>query len=346
LFEWIPAANVFTPGEPYEYKLLDDRLGILLFNPAGYNFQEVRPGRRVPLVARVNYDVFDWRIIRDEFRVPGALPYQARLQIGNLKVKNGSQRADLRTYTGLDIPVADGSGGVETRDILLLDMETGGLYTKNSYQPDQSLGLITFVDTDAGTPGLQAQVILPGQSVPTVVPNAEGRAIRALYQANGEWSVQVLMAPSLYTVTYAQPSVAQYYVGGSGPVGGNPTRIYFPLVDVGRKIVIGQIYYRDGGGILRSMQDQDFVIQNSPGDPLGPYVDITSVDPAAANLDFTGYGYAVRRVKGASVAVRVLWNPTFWTLGTDPADNNRRFDRWSQDWKRTVVETFLQRGEN
>lgn len=346
LFERIPAANIFTPGEPYEYKLLDDRLGVLLFNPAGHTFLEVRPGRRVPLVARVNYDVFDWRIIRDEFRIPGAMPLQARLQIGNLKVKDGSMRADLKNYVGLDIPVADGSGGTETRDILLLDMDSGGIYTKNSYVPDQSLGLITFVDTDAGTPGLQLQVILPGQSAPTTVANAEGRAVRALYQANGEWSVQVLVAPSLYTVTYAQPSVAQYYVAGSGPIGGNPTRIYFPSTDVGRKVVIGQIYYRDTLGNLKSMQDQDFVIQNAPGDPLGPYVDISLVDSNAANLDFTAYGYAVRRVKGASVAVRVLWNPSFWSLGQDAAENNLKFERWSQDWRRTVVETFLQRGEN
>jgi hypothetical protein len=334
-----------TQGRPYEYVLLDDRLGVLLFNPAGYNFKELRPGRRIPLVARVNYDVFDWRIIRDEFRIPSTLPLQTRLQIGGIRVKGG-QRVDQAVYAGLDIPVADGSGGTETRDILLLDMETGGIYTKNSFVPDQSLGLLTFVDTDPGTPGLQLQVVLPGQSVPTTVPNAEGRAVRALYQANGEWSVQVLMAPSLYTVTYAQPSVAQYYVGGSGPAGGSTTRIYFPSVDVGRKVVIGQIYYLDGVGNLKSMQDQDFVVQNAPGDPLGPYVDITSVDPSAAVLDFTAYGYAVRRVKGASVAVRVLWNPSFWAIGADPAENNLRFERWSQDWRRTVVETFLQRGEN
>ena len=69
--------------------------------------------------------------------------------------------------------------------------------------------------------------------------------------------------------------------------------------------------------------------------------------PAQSNtIPGTDVGYAVRRVKGASVAVRVLWNPSFWSLGSDPAENNLKFERWSQDWRRTVVETFLQRGEN
>jgi hypothetical protein len=344
LFDRIPAANAFTPNEPYEYKLLDDRLGILLFNPAGHNYKEVRPGRRVPLVARVNYDVFDWRIIRDEFRIPTVLPLQSRLQLGNLKVKGGSIRADSRPYDGLDIVVADGSGGTETRDFLLMDMETGGLYTPDSFTLDKSLGLLTFVDaTPGGT--LQSRLILPGQAVPITVDSG-GRAVRALYQANGEWAVQVLPAPSWFSVTYSQPSVAQYYVGGSSGAGGAPTRIYFPINDIGRKVVIGEIWYRDGGGNLKSLNDQDFVIQNAPLDPLGPYVDIATVDPNAAAFDFAQYGYAVRRVKGASVAVRVLWNPSVFTLIGDQNENNSRFDRWAQDWRRTVVDTFLQRGES
>ena len=60
----------------------------------------------------------------------------------------------------------------------------------------------------------------------------------------------------------------------------------------------------------------------------------------------SAYGYAVRRVKGASVAVRVLWNPAVFQLGTDAAENLERFEVWSRNWRRTTTETFLQRGEN
>ena len=103
---------------------------------------------------------------------------------------------------------------------------------------------------------------------------------------------------------------------------------------------------------MKILRDQDFVIRNTPADPLGPYVDITDVDGTATTLDFYGnpygsaYGYAVRRVKGASVAVRVLWNPSFFSITSDSATNMQALDRWGRDWRRTTVETFLQRGEN
>lgn len=339
---YLPVAT-FTNGQPYEYRVLDARLGVLLFNPAGYDYKERRGNRQIPLVARVNYDVFDWRIIRDEFRITNLAPYQQRLQLGNLKVQ-GNQRPDGQIYSGLDVLVSDGTGGTETRDLLLLDLETGGVYLPDSYRVDKSVGLITCIDVAPGTPGMQMNLVLPGQAAPTTV-NAFGRAVRALYQANLEWSVQVMKAPARFHQTYSPPSTAQYYVGGSGLAGGNVRRIYFPLADVGRKVVIGEIWYRDGGGNLHSMRDQDFVIQNAPLDPFGPYIDISNVDPNAASFDFATYGYAVRRVKGASVAVRVLWNPSFFGLTADTAENQRRFEQWSRDWRRTSVETFLPQGE-
>ena len=115
-FRRLDAADVFT-SSPYEFKLLDARLGTLLFNPAGYNFQEVRPGRRIPLVARVNYDVFDWRIIRDDFRINASYPFQQRLQLSNLMIPS-STRADGKTYAGLDIPVQNGSGGTDRKSVV------------------------------------------------------------------------------------------------------------------------------------------------------------------------------------------------------------------------------------
>ncbi len=354
-FELVAA---FTPNEPYEYRLLDAQLGVILCNPAGYNFQEVRPGRRLPLVAKANYDVFDWRIIRDEFRVASTLPLQQKLQLNNLKVKLG-QSVDGRRYYGLDCEVLPGptpaptdpqepprrDPNKERRDFILLDLETGGVYTMDSFGIDKSTGLISYRDTDTGSPGLQMQLNLPGPPAPPVQVDATGRAVRALYQANGEWAVQVMKAPSLFTITYSAPGVAQYYVGASSVAGGSPTRIYFPVIDLGRTVVIGEIWYQDGGGAVHSLKDQDFVIQNSPADPLGPYIDITSIDPTAVAFNYN-LGYAVRRVKGASVAVRVLWNPNSFSLGADPQDNNVRFARWTQTWKRTLVETFLAKGEN
>jgi hypothetical protein len=50
-------------------------------------------------------------------------------------------------------------------------------------------------------------------------------------------------------------------------------------------------------------------------------------------------------VRGASVIVRTLCNSAAFSLGPDTTDNWEKFVRWSRNWRRTTVETYLQRGE-
>lgn len=336
----------FTPGEPYEYKLLDSNLGVLLFNPAGYNYVETRPnGRRVPLVARASYDVYDWRILREDFRVPSTDPRQQRLILGNLLIQN-HQGVDSRLFPGLGILVQDGAGGTEERDFLIVDLETGGVIAKNSFSVDRSAGTINFIDGDAGTAGLQLNMIYPGDTASTVI-NADGRTMRAMYMAVGDWAVQMLMAPARFFVAYDNPGIAQYYVGTSTAFGGLGTRVYFAPMETGKKVTLGQVWYRDAANNLKSIQDQDFIIRGSSGDPLGrPFVDIRDIDPDATQFDFATYGYAVRDVRGASISVRVLWNPSTFRLGGDSAANLEAYEVWTRTRKRSVVETFLQRSDN
>ncbi|MCO5296465.1 MAG: type II secretion system GspH family protein [Fimbriimonadaceae bacterium] len=347
-FDQLPSGVGFTAGEPYEYKLLDANLGLLLFNPAGATFTERRPGgRSIPLMARVSYDVWDWRILRDEFRVPDLGAAQQKLTLGNLKVL-GNRDVDGLRYGGLGFDVADGAGGVEPRDFVLVDLDTGAVVTQDSYRVDRSLGVVTFLDADGdGTNGIQGRMTLPGAAAATGV-TLGGRNVRALYHAVGEWSVQILKPAALYSVTDAVPvGVGQYYVGQTpdNPVG-LPTRVYFPKMDLGRKVTIAEVWYRDGGGALKLLENVDFVIQGTPPDATGlPYIDIRSVDPGAQTFDYATYGYALRGVRGASVSVRVLHNPSFLSLGGNAADNMASLEQWGRDWRRTETETFLQRGE-
>ncbi|MCC6352101.1 MAG: hypothetical protein KJZ62_06130 [Fimbriimonadaceae bacterium] len=366
LFDRLPVGDAFTL-DPYEYKLLDANLGVLLFNPVGYDY-EVRFGnRREPLKARVNYDVFDWRVIRDEFRIPNTTPYQVKLKLGGLKTA-GDYQADDTRYPGLNVPVPSINGSPQNVDVVLLDVETGGVFlfdpakprdpsppagTVNdylaldpalcSYAVDMSRGFVSLIDYDRSTPGLQLRLMLPGAVSPVTV-NAEGRLVRALYQATGEWAVQVQKAPATFRQTYGGPNVAEYYVGGSNStLGGQVTRIYFPVMDTGKNVTIGEVWYRDSGGTLRALHDENFRIQDTPADPIGPYVDITSVDPSAVGFDWTN-GYAVRNVQGASVEVRVLWNPSAFNLRGNSAQVYEKFILWTRTWRQAKVETFLQRG--
>jgi type II secretory pathway pseudopilin PulG len=328
----------FTPGEPYEYKLLSTRLGLLLFNPAGYDFVERRGNRRVPLQARVNYDVYDWRILREEFRVPDRQNGQYRLAVGNLKI-TGNADADNRTYQGLNL------GLPNNPDFVLQDLDSGGIISPTSYRVDRSLGLITFANPSA------IEVTYVGANDPVTV-DGRNRPVRALYQAVGEWAVQVSKAPSRYRIAFGTPGIGEFYVGTSAdPLipGENTnlsrTRIYFPWSDVGRKVTVAQIWYtRQGDTNPRSMANQDFIITASPADPTGlPYVDIREADSRAQSFDFSRYGYAARVVKGASVTVRVIWNPASFALQNNASENMGRFEQWGRNYRVQRLETYLQR---
>lgn len=338
-------------NDPYEYQLLDETLGLILFNPAGYNYQERRNNnRRIPLTARVNYDVYDWRIIREEFRVPDATPGEQRLKLGNLKTKP-SLGADGKPYPGLNVFVSDELGGTESRDFVLLDLETGGIYSKNSIRIDSSIGLVTFIDADNNNAnGIQAGIVLPGQVAPTVM-TVSGRNVRALYQAVGEWTVQVTKAAARYRGTTGNPGVAEFYAGGSGlfyngvplAAGESLTRIYFPPMDAGKKVTVGEIWYDNGGPEPLCLQNQDFLIKNSPIDAaVGlPYIDIRDQVGSATAINYARYGYGVRGVRGASLSVRVLWNPATFTLSNNEAENLEAFEKWGRNWRRIQTDTFL-----
>lgn len=338
-------------SDPYEFQMLDETLGLILFNPRGYNYVERRAnGRRIPLTARVNYDVYDWRIVRDEFRIADSSPVEQRLKLGNLRVKP-SNGPDGKLWQGLNVTVSDEAGGTENREFLILDLDTGGIFSKTAFTLDGSIGLVTFLDSDANPAnGVQGGIILPGQNAPTQM-TISGRNVRCLYMGVGEWTVQVSKAASTYRGTSGNPGVAEYYAGGAGmfyngaPLapGESLTRIYFAPMEVGKRVTIGEVWYDAGGPEPQCLQNQDFLITNSPIDPnVGlPYIDIREHAPTATAINFTRYNYGVRGVRGASVSVRALWNPASFTLSNDEAANLEEFEKWGRNWRRSQTDSFL-----
>ncbi|MEQ1822694.1 MAG: prepilin-type N-terminal cleavage/methylation domain-containing protein [Fimbriimonadaceae bacterium] len=362
-FDSIRVARLFTEvvafsaggnidDNAYEYRLLDQQLGLLLFHPDGYKYRERRNNRTIPLVARVNYDVLDWRIIKEDFRIADAAMAEHRLRLTNLMHKD-SLKPDQRLHVGLGVNVPDELGGFENRDFILMDVETGGIYSKDSLKVDYSNGSIQIVDQDANPAnGTQAGLIYPGSAAPVTVA-ASGRAVRALYQATGEWAIQVMKPASLYRQSLGVPAAAQFYAGGSrqyqlgAPLvaGESTVRIYFPPMDAGKKVSIGELWYDVGGPEPRRMENQEFTITNSPPDAtVGlPYIDLRTIDPNALSINYARYGYGVRNIKGASITVRVLWNPSTWTLTNDEAVNLENFEVWGRSWRKVQTETMLQK---
>jgi hypothetical protein len=371
LFDQVPLANAFDPRYPYEYKVLGGNLGAILFNPRAYNFRERRGRNRVPLVAQINYDVYDWHIISDEIRGDRTRSPIHKLRLQQLKA-TGDIQNDRRRYDGLSIPVPNGNGGIANdRDVVVLDLDTGGIVSPTvnpanansakSYKVDYLRGVIAF-----GSPLLAGGGELSNTGITVILPDAAqtpitdvdpaGRNFRVLYKAHDDWAVQVFKAPQrIYVSNIAAVGAAQAYVGGTpNGSGGLPTRIYFSPANLGAKVTIREIRYRDGANNLRVMQDQDFLIRasNAPGDPLGflPSVNIQEADPNAASFDWS-YGYAVRGIGGSSVRARVIWNKAEKedVPGDSPNEIANRMDlheAWSRSWRKVEVESQLTRRDN
>ncbi len=381
-FVRIAPAAAFTANAPFTYKLLNDRIGMLLLNPVLAGRYEERAGQaRRPYVARVDYDVRDWRILHEDFRItqsnPAGLPKLIRLPITSLKT-NTIAAADGRpglshaaVIGGSDVPndsmedvfVADNGTVANTNtdvadNFLAIDVATGGQIMESgasgaTLKVDKSAGTVTFFDIDADdTNGLtQNIVMLDGTVVPT---NITGRVIRCYFMGKDEWAVQVTRNPSSYTSTLGLPAAGQFYVGGSGVPAGLPTRLYFPRMDTNRKVSIGRIRYTTaaGTGIL---EGAEFSVQQRPGGdtisiPL-PSIDIRDLIPSAtgivADQGPSSLPYSVSDVQGVSVLVRVFFNNAKFGLTPNATTNlTAGFNQWSQQWNITTKETYLHQGES
>jgi type II secretory pathway pseudopilin PulG len=354
-FVLLPTNQNFDDGQggnaldPYEVKLIDSKLGVLLFNPGAYNAYIDTPGGRQPLTARCDYDVFDWRVLHDEFRIPDDATARVQLSVGSL-VTSTTQGPDGISTPGI-MPLETSPTSASNDDhFALVDMDTGGLYFESRtgiplITLDKTLGIVTLQDADSSRAGIQAWLLLPDGTTTEV--DAAGRAVRALYMSRGEWAVQMLKAASSYSVSPTRPTVGEYYVGGTDPgVGGSPVRIYFPRMDNGQKVSIDELYYiRSGDNQPRTISGQEFVVRfPRTSDGVGlPCIDITDIDPQAISVDTQTYGTAAKGVKGASIMTRVTWNPDAFHLSS--GENISKLDQWGRGTRHSTTETFLERGE-
>ena len=376
LFERISKGTNFGAGNPYEYKLIDDvnptvtnaNMGVLLFNPAGYKYYVPNAqGRRIPLTARVNYNVYDWGIIREDFKIPTGETESTRLTLGSLKVQ-GNADTDGRTFAGLGFVVPNGAGGNQQLDVVIQDTETGGIYAFDpanqddplltAYRVNKSLGSVRFQDRNTGTPEMEVTIYRPDDWTPIQIDDARGRSVRVFYQSSQEYQVQVLKAAARYIPVTTAPGSGEAFVGALGDPA-QRTRLYFSNSELGRSISISEAFVEgdfDGPGPngleVRKVSVSGAIKAPVASDPLQlPYFDLIDVfGPGIVNgwtnVDETGKatGYSVRGIRGASVAVRVLWNPQKFALTGTSAQNMTAFDRWAANWRKSTTETFLQRG--
>lgn len=349
--KFIETAGAFTDGNPYEFKVVGNpQLGLILLNPAGANSFEERSGGRKPLMAKVSYDVFDWRIVKEEIRVPETSPFVARVSLA-LKVEGGTN-ADRTLYKGLNVGLANydaGSStvGEENRSTALIDLVSGAIVAPNSYNIVGRDSLIEFKDVDGSVTGLQVWEIRPDGGAIKVNPS--GRTFRVYYRSANEFSIHPIKASSTYGQGVNPPKSSQYFLD---KVAG-PTRLYFPQGDAGQRVSIQELWYTTQAGGLRSLSSADFVLRSDSSDTVGyPFLDIRDVVtvPASNTAEYpkefntTAYGYAVRGVKGSSLTIRVVQNATSFGLTSDPTQNLANFNTFKDRYTSVTMEGYTQGG--
>lgn len=343
-------------GDPYEYAVANGQLGTLYINPNGFNTKVYNTGGDPEaLVARADYTVYDWRILRDEVTLSSTGAGNVKLTLNSIRVAS-RPGPDGVTLGGLGMSMPDVSAANGNRDFVVQDVDTGGVIlggpdaANSSYIVDYSNGSVTFKDTE-GAPGVQGQISfldIAGNWTAPVPIDMANRRVRILYMGNGEWAMQAHKAASSYRQSFgigAGLSVAEYYVGGSVTGVGSTNRLYFPICDLGHRVVIREIWYQQAGN-RRSLNDQEFYINGveNIGGVDHAYADLTTKTGLGASFDLSGGRYPVRGVRGASMRVRVLWNPeSFRLTGTD-TENYENLERWMQSTRRIQTESFLTKG--
>lgn len=381
IFEQIATTAGFT--DPYQFKLVNPKLGIFCFSPLAYDKYEQRPGSiRTPLEAKIDYTVKDWRILREDFRLSASAvdpnSGDAPVGVSGYKVTNNLFKTAIpqikaTSDTGPDllkepsleddavvqdlIPDVYAATQVGTSDNLaIIDLTTGCVLSEiGSISVNKTTGLITFnsLPYDSAIPtGIVANLMTSVGQLRRV--DLTNRPLRVIYKGKKQWAVQLTKSSSRYTpstILASGPASGQFYIGGSDSArAGLPTRLYFPQMDAGQKISIGRIRYIDSGGREQFLEGANFVVRfNAAGDTINPplpSLDIHDVVPDAQSFS-TAAEYPVENVQGASAKVRVFWNPNFFSLGTGTADNlNIKFRDWAQQLNVTTKETFLSKGES
>lgn len=329
-------------NDPYEFYVdsptigtstLAANVGVLVFNPLGHDFTEYTNSGPVPLTARIDYDVMDWHIIREDRPLPATPPYQVSLTLQNIK-KIGDIEPDQTTYQNLFTNVAPGGNVApfdQPLDMLVFNTTTGQVIQPANYTVDYKTGTVTFNNAIGAA-------------------NASA-TLRFFYRAHGDWALQIQKAAASYTpLTDAAPNFSQYFVGGSNNVG-VPTRLYFPLSEAGKTIVIREYWYRDNGGQVHRIANESFRVNSNRtlfetlalggGNVPLTWIDIATPDkhPDAVAWDYTGAGYAATGVQGVSFRSRVLWRDGSTVTATGNGNDVRT------RWRRVDLDTVLTRGQ-
>jgi hypothetical protein len=281
-FRDVTGAGSWSTSDVYEYKIVNPTLGIIEFNPLGYTRTEFGQS----LEAKIDYDILDPAIIREDKRAPSAAPYRIDLtlkriaEVGKTWIRDVAA-ADDSMFQGLPVTI---SGVGSNPALIAIDLESGRIVNWAS-TPAQILvnyrdGAVELVPDSSGM-----LLMTDGSQIPVA-----GRNFRFLYKADGDWSVQFLKAYAQYERSnIAALDYKSYYVDGS-----NPTWIWFSACNGNHSISVD--YEWDDNGTIRKVIGET----HKTSDILQTGTNWTHIELAHTPTNYVS-------VTGVSVRARVVW---------------------------------------
>jgi len=291
-------------NDPYEYALADSIMGVVAFNPSGHGRYEYTARGVRPIEARIDYRVYDLRIMREDRVVPEpvagatAIPVKLSLRfilnIGDPTDNPGEEDGypglikDPRAGTSIPLPV------------LVMDLATGLRVSLPGppYDIDFKAGIVNLP--------LEADLVdYPGATLAHLA--LAGRHLRFYYRADGDWSIQCQKAYATYTRRYGatDPDYRSYRVkGGSSFPDRLSNRLLFAACEGLKTVVVDYSFVtiEQGERVEHKVAGEQHKI-DLPTDG--------SDDRWCIDLNVPSGGFLPRNgrmvVVGSSFMVRVIW---------------------------------------
>lgn len=318
------------PFSIYEYKVLSKyALGAaftagIAFNPRGFRERETVRGLTVPLQARIDYLVKDWRILRQDVTLPtGNAPYRTRVALPLLKEAGVTTEADsLEPWPGM------GSAGQQI-SVLAIDTANGNLAVNNRGNSGDGIA----VDYRTGTMTFPQNLTVYRPSGNTARVDPAGRSFRIFYSVVGEWAVVPQKAYLNYDVVNFQAARGSNNftlpIGTAtvAPLDTDETenerqlvRVLFPTVDEGKavnlnysylatngqmKAVNGEEYQLSSQSRVTAGADWFYKATNNVAEPPKPYIMVKL--PGDAQVSNVNTDFILNQVRGVSFRAVTVW---------------------------------------
>jgi prepilin-type N-terminal cleavage/methylation domain-containing protein len=360
-FDLLGRTEPFSPTDPYQFRVLNSVVGVLGFNPLAAT---IRTASGKGIVAKIDYDVDDWHIIRDDRTVPFSPPHTVKLTLNDV-LRIGSVDEYQEQYVSLmkgydDRPVQ--ATGTQFIDVLVMDLETGlTLDSRTLYNPELEQEAVEGMDegTASSFSDVNGRInydngsIRFASTVQWMLPNATnpsqgtlgqpepigGKRIRIYYRTQQNWGVQLTKA---FTNYVREPNVADLGYREFGV--GNGGYLYFPIHDHNHAVMVDYTWVHrvDGQNVLRTEtgeyhQISDPAAAESPQNQLGSTVPYWWLQVDAAQFEmgpdgqpryrrpgFVPDSVRVLRVRGVTVRARAIW-------------------RESERWRKLDLDSYISR---